>query len=517
MSAQGLSPSIDSGARADLAAPGDAAAPAPGTPLVPYRRRTPGPRLLPTVYPVCLAVADGWAMAAAVAAAQPGRPDGALPAAAAAAIVALNAGGGLYRARRGPSLLTDLRALLVRVLLVGTVAAVLLAADPFAWLWLLALATAVPVASRALANGAARTYRCRRSRSRPALVVGVGGTSGQLVELLRVRGEFGLAPVGQVAAGLPAATIAAPASAPASGDAAAGAPAAGTPGGPAERPGADEPALPVLGDIADVPVLVEKHGVGTLIVVAEDVAPEQLDAVLRLSFGLSCETLLVQPPAAVVPVEPGRREYLAGLPCARVDWRLRDPARRYAKRLLDVAVAAVLLVLAAPLFAACAVAVRLEGGPGVLFRQRRIGLGGEEFVLLKFRTLQPADEQESDTRWTVQGDRRMGPVGRFLRNTSMDELPQLWNVVRGDMSLVGPRPERPHFVEQFSRTCPGYMLRHRVPVGMTGWAQVHGFRGDTSIELRARLDNHYIDHWSFGADLKILLLTARAVLGRDSG
>ncbi|QFG23680.1 sugar transferase [Actinomadura sp. WMMB 499] len=492
MSAQGLSPSIDDAAGADLAAGGSAAALAPGMPLVPYRRRTPGPRLLPALFPACLAAADGWAMAAAVSAAQAGRPGGGLPAAAAAAIVGLNATGGLYRSRRGPSLLADLRAVLVRVLLVGTVAALLLAARPLAWLWLLALAAAVPVASRALVNGAARTYRCRRSRSRPALVVGVGGTSGHLVELLRTRGEFGLAPVGQVAAGRGAA-------------------------GAGEADEADEPVLPVLGDITDVPTLVEEHGVGTLIVVAEDVAPERLGAVLRCSFGLACETLLVQPPAAVVPVAPGRREYLAGLPCARVDWRLREPAQRFAKRLLDVAVASVLLVTAAPLLAACAVAVRLEGGPGVLFRQRRIGLGGEEFVLLKFRTLKPADEREADTRWTVRGDSRMGPVGRFLRNTSMDELPQLWNVVRGDMSLVGPRPERPHFVEQFSRTCPGYMLRHRVPVGMTGWAQVHGFRGDTSIELRARLDNHYIDHWSFGADLKILLLTVRAVLGRDSG
>ena len=153
----------------------------------------------------------------------------------------------------------------------------------------------------------------------------------------------------------------------------------------------------------------------------------------------------------------------------------------------------------------------------MLFRQRRIGLGGEEFVLLKFRTLKPADEQESDTRWTVKGDERMGRAGRFLRATSLDELPQLWNVIRGDMSLVGPRPERPHFVEQFSRTCPGYRLRHRVPVGMPGWAQVHGFRGDTSIELRARLDNHYIDHWSFAVDVKILLLTVRAMLCRDDG
>jgi exopolysaccharide biosynthesis polyprenyl glycosylphosphotransferase len=274
---------------------------------------------------------------------------------------------------------------------------------------------------------------------------------------------------------------------------------------------------PVLGETADLPALVEEHSVDTLVVVAEDVHPEQLGAVLRMSFGLPCETLLVQPPSDVVPVPPARREYLAGLPCARVDWGLRDPAARRAKRALDLVVASLLLVAFAPLLAACALAVRIEGGPGVLFRQRRIGLGGEEFVLLKFRTLKPADERESDTRWTVKDDARMGRVGRFLRNTSLDELPQLWNVVRGDMSLVGPRPERPHFVEQFARTCPGYMLRHRVPVGMTGWAQIHGFRGDTSIELRARLDNHYIDHWTFGGDLRILLLTARAMLCKDAG
>ncbi|WP_083733473.1 exopolysaccharide biosynthesis polyprenyl glycosylphosphotransferase [Actinomadura sp. CNU-125] len=426
-------------------------------------------------------------MAVAVSAASSGRPHGGLPAAAAAALVGLNATGGLYRPRRGPSLLADLRAVLVRVLLVGTVAALLLAVRPLAWL----CSSRSPRPSRSRPR--ARERRGPHLPVPPLPVASRPGrrcrrTSGHLVDLLRVRGEFGLAPVGQVAAGAVAA-------------------------GPE---GTDGAPLPVLGGVADVPALVEEHGVGTLLVVAEDVAPGHLDAVLRISFGLACETLLVQPPAAV-PIEPGRREYLAGLPCARVGWPLREPGPRCAKRLLDVAVGCVLLVAAAPLLAACAVAVRLEGGPGVLFRQRRIGLGGEEFVLLKFRTLKPADEQESDTRWTVRGDPRMGPVGRFLRDTSLDELPQLWNVVRGDMSLVGPRPERPHFVEQFSRSCPGYMLRHRVPVGMTGWAQVHGFRGDTSIELRARLDNHYIDHWSFGADLKILLLTVRAVLGRDSG
>ncbi|MWA07139.1 exopolysaccharide biosynthesis polyprenyl glycosylphosphotransferase [Actinomadura sp. LD22] len=431
-------------------------------------------------------------MAAAVAVARGAGPGGVLPAAAAAALVALNASGGLYRVRRCPSLLADVRPVLVRALVVAALAAALLPvltpgaapsrAGTAAWLLIASVAGVLELIARAFGNAAARTYRCRRSRARTALVVGTGGTSDHVIDILCARGEFGLAPVGLVAAGGP--------------DTASG--------------------LPALGDAADLPALVEEHSAGTVVVVAEDVQPGRLDAVLRTCFGLPCETLLVQPPSDVLPVASARREYLAGLPCARVDWRLRGAVPRLAKRAFDLVVGTALLVAAVPVLAACAVAVRLEGGPGVLFRQRRIGRGGEEFVLLKFRTLKPADEQESDTRWTVEGDDRMGPVGRFLRRTSLDELPQLWNVVRGDMSLVGPRPERPHFVEQFSRSCPGYMLRHRVPVGMTGWAQVHGFRGDTSIELRARLDNHYIDHWTLASDLRILLLTVRAMLCRDA-
>ena len=471
MRAQGLSPSIDSGGGpADLLA-ADVAV------LAPAGR---GTRTLAGLGPVCVAVADGWAMAVGVSVSR----GGALAGLAAVAVVALNAAGGLYRTRRSPSLLADAPPLLARIVVVAAVAAVLLPHPAAALVWAAAVPAAVALGFRAVLHAAVRTYRCRRARPRPALVVGTGGTAAHLVGILRDRGEFGLSAVGQVAAGRPAA-------------------------GPGEAP--------VLGETSDLPALVEEHAVDTLVVVAEDVHPDRLDAVLRMSFGLPCETLLVQPPSDVVPVAAERREYLAGLPCARVDWRLRDPAARRAKRALDLAVACLLLVGAGPVLAACALAVRAEGGPGVLFRQRRIGLGGEEFVLLKFRTLKPADEQESDTRWTVRNDARMGRVGRFLRDTSLDELPQLWNVLRGDMSLVGPRPERPHFVEQFARTCPGYMLRHRVPVGMTGWAQVHGFRGDTSIELRARLDNHYIDHWTFAGDLRILLLTVRAMLCRDAG
>jgi exopolysaccharide biosynthesis polyprenyl glycosylphosphotransferase len=191
-------------------------------------------------------------------------------------------------------------------------------------------------------------------------------------------------------------------------------------------------------------------------------------------------------------------------PFRRVSWRL--------KRVVDVAVAGLSLVALSPVFLACALGVRREGGPGVLFRQTRVGLDGRAFELLKFRSMRPVDNAESATLWSIADDDRIGPIGRLLRASSLDELPQLWNVLRGDMSIVGPRPERPHFVDQFATTFPRYMARHRVPCGMTGWAQIHGLRGDTSVADRARFDNYYIENWSLWLDLKIVARTINVVL-----
>jgi lipopolysaccharide/colanic/teichoic acid biosynthesis glycosyltransferase len=141
-----------------------------------------------------------------------------------------------------------------------------------------------------------------------------------------------------------------------------------------------------------------------------------------------------------------------------------------------------------------------------------VGRDAKHFQLLKFRSMRPADERESQTQWCVAADGRVGPVGRLLRCTSIDELPQLWNVLRGDMTLVGPRPERPHFVELFSAQFDRYAQRHRVQAGLTGFAQVSGLRGDTSIADRARYDNFYIENWSLWLDIKIILRTFREVL-----
>lgn len=189
----------------------------------------------------------------------------------------------------------------------------------------------------------------------------------------------------------------------------------------------------------------------------------------------------------------------------RAGWRL--------KRVLDLAVAGVGLVLTAPLFALIAAAIKLDSKGSVFFRQERIGLDGKPFYMLKFRSMAPRTALTEQTEWEPAPD-QITRVGRVLRASGLDELPQLLNVLRGDLTLVGPRPERPVFVKMFDEMYEGYGERHRVPAGITGWAQVHGLRGDTSIEDRARFDNHYIENWSLAADLKIMLLTLRTLLKR---
>ena len=148
----------------------------------------------------------------------------------------------------------------------------------------------------------------------------------------------------------------------------------------------------------------------------------------------------------------------------------------------------------------------------MIFRQERVGLDGRRFQILKFRSIRLAPGEASGL-WNIGRDPRVGPVGRTMRKLSLDELPQLWNIIRGDMSLVGPRPERPSYVEEFSAQFPRYVARHRVPVGLTGWAQVHGLRGDTDIADRAAFDNYYIENWSMWSDIKITLRTVGQVLG----
>jgi Undecaprenyl-phosphate glucose phosphotransferase len=177
------------------------------------------------------------------------------------------------------------------------------------------------------------------------------------------------------------------------------------------------------------------------------------------------------------------------------------------KRVMDVLLSVIALVLAAPLLLLIAAAIRLTSPGPVLFVQDRVGLNGKTFRMYKFRTMRVTSLAESETSWTTQNDCRRTGLGTFLRRHSLDELPQFFNVLRGDMSLVGPRPERPHFVRKFLRELAPYNSRHRLKVGMTGWAQVNGLRGDTSIARRVEYDLYYLHNWSIGLDLRILAMT----------
>ena len=181
--------------------------------------------------------------------------------------------------------------------------------------------------------------------------------------------------------------------------------------------------------------------------------------------------------------------------------------RRLTKRLVDVAFSLFFLLLTAPLMGLIALAVKASSPGPVLYRQERMGLNGQRFDILKFRTMPAEAEAETGPVWATPCERRATRVGRLLRRTSLDELPQFLNVLRGDMSVVGPRPERPVFIEEFKAKVPHYMLRHKVKAGITGWAQVNGWRGNTSIEKRIEYDLYYIRNWSLALDLKIMLLT----------
>jgi exopolysaccharide biosynthesis polyprenyl glycosylphosphotransferase len=179
------------------------------------------------------------------------------------------------------------------------------------------------------------------------------------------------------------------------------------------------------------------------------------------------------------------------------------------KRLFDLVFASCLLIILMPFLLLIGLAVKVSSTGPIIFRQQRVGLNGRRFWIYKFRTMETISRHVSDTQWTATQECQVTTVGRYLRRASLDELPQLINVLKGDMSMVGPRPERPYFVEIFKREIPEYMTRHSIKCGMTGWAQINGWRGNTSIGKRIQHDLYYMQHWTLWFDLRILLFTLR--------
>ncbi len=254
------------------------------------------------------------------------------------------------------------------------------------------------------------------------------------------------------------------------------------------------------------------HDVAVVIVTYVGMGSTDVLKALRMRDPQTRYTLFLVPPLFQMLHSP-RRERIRDVALIRLRPALWQLLPWRAKRLMDLVFSFIAIALLSPVLALTALAVRIEMGPDILFRQTRVGRRGRPFTLFKFRSLKPANAKESATNWSVSDDSRIGPVGRFIRKTSLDELPQLVNILRGDMSLVGPRPERPFFVEKFNRKYDSYPLRHRVRPGLTGWAAVNGLRGNTSIEERAYFDNVYIDNWSLWLDVKIMARTFTAVFG----
>jgi exopolysaccharide biosynthesis polyprenyl glycosylphosphotransferase len=266
-----------------------------------------------------------------------------------------------------------------------------------------------------------------------------------------------------------------------------------------------------LGTLDELEKFVQYTETDVVIVADAAVEDERLMEVVRRPLCMACD-LLVVPRLHHAHTQVGTPDHIGAIPIMRIRRPTLTGPRWMIKRSIDCLFAATALAALSPLLLVCAIAVYLEGGRGIFFRQPRIGRFGRQFDVIKFRSMRPRHEAESATTWSVANDPRVGPVGRFMRRTSLDELPQLWNILRGDMTLVGPRPERPFFVEKFAAEHPHYMHRHRVPAGLTGLAQVSGLRGDTSISDRARFDNYYIENWSPWLDFKVIVRTVAEVL-----
>jgi Undecaprenyl-phosphate glucose phosphotransferase len=265
--------------------------------------------------------------------------------------------------------------------------------------------------------------------------------------------------------------------------------------------------LPVLGRLDRAVAVSAAHGVDQLYVALPLEEHAKLVELIK-TVGNECLDIKVVPDLVQYATIKAALEDLDGIPIISLNEVPLDGWNSMIKRVLDAVLGTGLLLLLSPVFGGIAALIRLFGGKGpVVLRQERMTLDGKTFQIFKFRTMVHEAERDTGPVWASPEDPRRTPVGIWLRRFNLDELPQLLNVVLGDMSLVGPRPERPPFVKQFKERIPQYMLRHRVKSGITGWAQVNGWRGNTSIEKRIEYDLYYIENWSLLLDLKILILT----------
>jgi exopolysaccharide biosynthesis polyprenyl glycosylphosphotransferase len=364
--------------------------------------------------------------------------------------------------------------------------------------WLFALLAVG--AGRVVLSLTQRWARAKRLVGKPVLIMGAGMVGSQVARRLEHHPEYGLAPIGFLD---------------------------DDPRSIAEVGGRE---MPILGTVEDLDETVRRTGVRNLIVAFSSVADERVSRLIQRCQELGVEVSVVPRMFDTINNRVGY-DTVGGLPLMSFTTVNPRGVQFAIKHAFDRVFALVLLVVLSPVLLCAALAVRLSSRGPVLFRQRRIGRDGKVFDLYKLRSMyidpshpEPGEDDAGALESLLGGDTAPGgvegrdrrtPIGRFLRRSSIDELPQLLNVLRGEMSLIGPRPERPEFVELFNHDIVRYGDRHRVKSGITGWAQVHGLRGQTSLAERVEWDNYYIAHWSLGLDLKILALTLLALF-RDA-
>ncbi|MCI5066009.1 undecaprenyl-phosphate glucose phosphotransferase [bacterium] len=334
-------------------------------------------------------------------------------------------------------------------------------------------ATAFTLAQRSVVRTLLREVRRQGYNLRYLLIVGAGKVAGDIASRMRLHRELGLQLVGCLSK---------------DGE---------------KRRGPQ--GIPVVGAYDELGSILERMDIDQVMVCLPLEDNVLLPSIME-QIGDSLVDVRIVPDIYQFVTLGGEIEEFEGLPVINLRSTQLDGFNLIAKRAFDLVAGSILLVLFAPLLLLLTILVRLSSRGPVLFRQERVSVDGSRFHILKFRTMR-TDAESAGPGWTKEGDSRVTAIGAFLRKWSLDELPQLVNVIRGDMSIVGPRPERPVYIKEFRQRIPRYMLRHKVPAGITGWAQINGWRGDTSIDKRIECDLYYIENWSLLLDLKILFMT----------
>lgn len=265
--------------------------------------------------------------------------------------------------------------------------------------------------------------------------------------------------------------------------------------------------IKVIGRIDNLLVILPENRLDEIVITLGLNEYYKLERIVALCEKSGVHTKFVPDYNNIIPTKP-YTEDLLGLPVINIRHvPLSNTFNMMVKRVMDIVGGTAAIILFSPVMLVAAAAVKLTSPGPLIFKQERVGLHKRPFMMYKFRSMEVQKESDEKAGWTVKNDPRVTGIGKLMRKTSIDELPQLFNVLKGDMSLVGPRPERPQFVEKFREEIPRYMVKHQVRPGMTGWAQISGYRGDTSIKRRIEYDLYYIENWTVGFDIKILILT----------